>query len=133
MRLCDLTEERMVTVYHVTQQYHMADIRQDGLQPQIGNNSSVVDDERAVFVFTSWDAMINAVENWEMDWFSEYDSPDIIALTLQVPNSWVEPDIRDRSVGIIRRPVPPEMIVSVLNLNSDHEGDEEGDEREITP
>jgi hypothetical protein len=60
----------MRTLYHVTPHDNIAGILRDGLLPQIGPRSLIVNETvPAVFCFTNLDEVENAVMNWLGDYF----------------------------------------------------------------
>jgi hypothetical protein len=128
MRILDLRRsfreksDRSIRVYHVTPKKNLANIRVNGLVPQIGPNSKEIGEtEKAVHVFLDQNSLIDAMMNWEsMDWHDE-EEPELSLLTLTVPASMLSTPFNKGVVGSsgaaeIHQTVPPSMITSVSEV-----------------
>ena len=112
----------MVTVYHVTSEENLPNIRKNGLVPQIGPNSKEIGEtDEAVHVFLDRDTLTDAMMNWEsMDWHGE-EEPELSLLTLHVPASMLSTPfnkgvVSSGGVAEIHQPVPPSMITSIIEV-----------------
>jgi hypothetical protein len=128
MRISDLRRpfrektDRMVTVYHVTPENNLPNIRKNGLEPRIGPNSKDIGEtEEAVHVFLDHDSLTDAMMNWEtMDWHGK-EEPELSLLTLQVPASMLSTPfnkgvVSGQGTAEIHQTVPPNMITSVVEV-----------------
>lgn len=51
-------------LFHLTPQYLIPKILQEGLHPELGKRSSQRKEEEAIFLFTGMEALEDAVLNW---------------------------------------------------------------------
>ena len=100
-------------LFHVTLMENVESIREKGLLPQIGERSLEAEEsEKNVYLFTSYEAMDNALMNWLGEWYNERYGEDVDLAVLKV---LVPPEIPivDEGVGyevLCPACIPPEYI-----------------------
>ena len=112
----------MTTVYHITPDANLPNIRDEGLQPMLGPNSQQIGETvPAIHVFTNKEAMEEALMNWDaMDWSNE--DIELSLITLNVPVMMVQPatNYQNKSgikgIAEIHQPIPPSMIISISEI-----------------
>lgn len=99
----------IVIYYHVTSASNKDSILEKGLIPQAGRNTQKAGDEEGVYLFTSYDAMKDALSGWLLDLFDEDEY--VIILQVKLPDSF---EIRVNPVAeweaICYEIIPPEFI-----------------------
>lgn len=101
--------------YHVSPQLHLSRIIHEGLIPQRGPRSALIEDAAAIFLFVSYDAMVDGLLNWLGALFAE-DEP-LAIFEVALPDSF--PIVADPDVGYEVRsavPIPPAYIRYVGEL-----------------
>lgn len=99
--------------FHVTSMENVKSIRENGLVPQIGERSAEIRErEENIYLFTSYEAMDNALMNWLGEWYNENygDECELAVLKVLIPP---EIEIIDEGVGyevICRERIPAECI-----------------------
>lgn len=116
-------ENALTTVYHITPDANLSNIRRNGLIPKLGPNSQQIGETvPAIHVFTNTDAMHDALVNWgAMDWSD--DTLDLSLITLRVPVPMVTAPSHltkgfqaSQGIAEILEPVPPSMITDITEL-----------------
>jgi hypothetical protein len=116
MNMQDL-RTRNITVYHITHDKNLPMIMSQGIKPMLGRNSAEIGEtNNAVHVFLTWDALEDAVMNWDsMSWSDEVD-PELSVITLNIPSSIIHMSTKLSDTGEIYQTIPPDMITSVAEL-----------------
>lgn len=98
--------------FHVTKAENLPSILQDGLVPSVGSRSQAAKERHpAVFLFSSRDAMENALMNWLGEEFGEDE--ELAVLQIDLSDSWsaylhMDPDVGFETLCF--RPIGPEQI-----------------------
>lgn len=98
-------------LFHLTNRHLIPQILKEGLLPELGERSSQCEPEKAIFLFTSLEALEDAVTNWFGDEVEEEMALGIVKVT--VPGFWEKNVFIDPEVGyeaICKVPIPPEFI-----------------------
>ena len=98
-------------LFHLTTRHLISKILQEGLLPELGKRSSQCEEVEAIFLFTSMEAVEDAVLNWFGDEVGEEVPLGVLKVTL--PDSWEENIFVDPNVGyeaVCKAPIPPEFI-----------------------
>lgn len=98
-------------LFHITDTRLIPKILREGLKPKLGSKSSQCENEPAVFLFTSIEAMENAMLNWFMDEVD--DDVPLAVLKITIPDSWKENVFINTNANyeaICKIPVPPKFI-----------------------
>ena len=94
--------------YHVTAARCLDTIMEEGLRPQVGERSEVMGENiEAIYLFTSREAMEDAVMNWMGDAYEEDDELVVLEVSLE--------DGFELSGGfeveaIVKQVIPPERL-----------------------
>lgn len=99
-----------VTLYHVTPTANMASIRSAGLVPLMGDRSSKMEDDPAIFLFKSKDDADDAVSNWLGDEFDEDEGLTLLQIT--VPRSFIIPSSAEYEV-MVKDVITPDRIIDL--------------------
>jgi len=75
-----------VLVYHVTPTRHLAAIFEQGLMPQRGVRAATIDDDGAIYLFVSLEALHDGVMSWLGSLFDE-DEP-LAILNVDLPDDF---------------------------------------------
>ncbi len=87
-----------MTFFHVTRAENLSDIMRGGLVPSIGARSQAAKERHpAVFLFSSSDAMEDALMNWLGEEFGE--DVELAILQVDLPISWNKHLHTDPAVG----------------------------------
>ena len=93
--------------FHVTKKENLNSILEEGLIPQIGDNSSCCETEPFVFLFTDEDSMNIALSSWFGELFDEDE--ELVSLKVLLPDDWeLESDVEYEVAS--RKTIPPEFI-----------------------
>lgn len=77
----------MKTYHHVTPRENLKSIRQQGLIPRRGKRSAALGEEQdAVYLFTSPEAVHDALINWLLDEFEEKD--ELVVIDISLPDDF---------------------------------------------
>ena len=97
-------------LFHVTLMENVESIREKGLIPQIGERSAEIGEtEEYVYLFTSYEAMDNALMNWMGEWYNERYGEDVELAVLKI---LIPPEIPIIDMGIGYEMICPSMIPS---------------------
>ena len=92
-------------LFHLTNAFLIPQILQEGLQPELRERSRQCEKEEAIFLFTSMEALDDAVLNWFADEVSEEVPLGVLKDT--IPES-IDPNVGYEAVCKV--PIPPELI-----------------------
>lgn len=97
--------------YHVSLKENEESILNDGLVPKIGNLSSKLGESKeAVYLFTSEEAMNNALMNWLGE---ELPDEDLVIFQVTLPSDyWI--DSNSESYEIIHYDIIPSKYLKIL-------------------
>lgn len=98
-------------LFHLTNQHLIPQILQEGLRPELGERSSLCEEKKAIFLFTSMEALEDAVLNWFGDDVDEQIPLGVLRVT--IPEFWERNILIDPNVGyeaVCKVPIPPEFI-----------------------
>lgn len=116
--------------FHVTPLENVESIRKKGLVPQIGERSAEIGEtEENVYLFTSYEAMDNALMNWLGEWYNERYGEDCELAVLKI---LVPPEIEVVDEGVSYEVVCKERIPSEYISFYDELGNELSLKEELT-
>jgi hypothetical protein len=115
MRLFEIGATGII-VYHVTNKESLQLIKQQGLIPEIGENSRAANESKAaIHVFLDLDVMEDAITNWDtMDWS---DATELFLISIKVNSDIVIPDPVFDGVGLIYDPIAASAITKIESLD----------------
>lgn len=105
--------------FHVTPECHLAQIKQEGLIPQIGTNSKRLNERiPQIYLFHSSQDVENALGNWLGELYNEGERLFILKISLDIS----DPNLiyQDESVyyeSFYRGVITPDKIISILDEN----------------
>lgn len=99
-----------VILYHVTPSSNIESILASGLRPSLGNRSSKIEDDPAIFLFKSKDDADDAVSNWLGDEFDEDEGLTLLQVT--VPRSFIIPSPAEYEV-MVKDVITPDRIIDL--------------------
>jgi hypothetical protein len=102
----DTTEDRVF--YHVTAKRNLRKIKKNGLVPTIGNRSEQVETDEAVFLFTSLEAVEDAMSNWLGDEVDEDE--ELVLLKVTLPYDFPIGYSPAGYEATVKTTIPPEYI-----------------------
>ena len=113
----DLDEDSGVTVWHVTPTDNLPSIKQQGLQPRIGQNSAKWGEpEEAIHVFLNPDSMEDAIANWPMTTWGEDDEVPLTAIEMQIPADWLQDDPDyPKNIALVKQTIPTSAFTNITN------------------
>lgn len=98
--------------FHSTPKANWDGIQREGLVPQIGPRSEVIESESLVFMFKSEDDLDNALINWFGELFEDEDDDfELVTMKITLPDDFEI--LFDENVGyecMSKKPIPPEFI-----------------------
>lgn len=103
----------MPLFFHITPRSNLQSISTTGLLPQLGDRARQLEHETAgVFLFTSRTACEDALSNWLGEEFDEDE--DLLLLEVDV-TAFAYDQVVDWE-AIVRTPIPPSAIMSVVRI-----------------
>ena len=94
--------------YHITPTVNVPTIMQQGLVPQTGERSAVMEQEDGVYLFKTRDDAGDALTNWLGDEFGEDEELSMLEVSLP-PNIKTLPTTADYEV-VVAETIPPKYI-----------------------
>jgi hypothetical protein len=108
--------------YHVTRRANLPSIKSKGLEPKVPEDFGPEGDIKGVYLFKTYDDMINALYNWlgeRIDEWEEETGEDYDEIALKIDMTKIDPnDIQDtvEYEWTVTETIPPEAIIGVLNV-----------------
>lgn len=102
------SEDMLQTFYHVTKKENVESILKNGLIPQIGERSKLMDEEEAIFLFPNYHECENALFNWLGEIYEGYEG-ELVSLEVFLPAKFGQEKVLDWE-WLIRKPIPPAYI-----------------------
>lgn len=108
--------------YHVTRRKNLPSIQKTGLEPKVPEDFGLVGDKRGVYLFKTYDDMVNGlynwlgmrIEDWEETHGEEYDE-----IGLKIDMNKINPDSIEDSVDyewIVTETIQPEAIIELIEI-----------------
>jgi hypothetical protein len=94
--------------FHVTLARLVPRIMRQGLMPQAGERSAVMEDPEGIYLFKTQLDAENAVQNWLGEEFDDMENLALLEVTLP-PDAKILPSTADYEI-IVASPIPPGYI-----------------------
>lgn len=95
--------------FHITLSENKDSIMKNGLIPQAGKNTKLIfNDSQGVYLFTSYENMVDGLTNWMNQIIDEDD--EIIILEIDLPDNFTVYKTGSDWEAVSYRTIPPEYI-----------------------
>lgn len=108
--------------YHVTRRVNLPSIKKVGLEPKVPEDFGPDGDEKGVYLFKTYDDMINALYNWlgeRIEEWEEESGEEYDEIALKINLSHIDPQNIHDTVEYewtVTETIPPEAIVEILEI-----------------